>query len=525
MKRLALALAVLGAMFLSSLPTQANTFKYAFRIDANSLDPYALAETFTLAFQGLFYEPLIGRGKQLEVVPALATDWNTTAEDTWRFNLRPDVKFHDGSPFTADDVIFSYERAQKEGSDVEYIVADIKEIRKVDDHTIDIVTRVPYPILPQRLTTWYIMSKAWAEKNGAQDPSSVKKDIQNYATTHANGTGPFMIKSRQQDVSTVLVPNPNWWGPVEHNLTEVVFTPIKSDATRVAALLSGEVDMIYPVPIQDVDRVNASSGVHVLQGPEMRIIFLHMDSSRDELLESSVKGKNPLKDVRVRRAIYQAIDTDAIREKVMRGAATPAGIMVAEGVVGYDESLNDRFPHDPEASKALLAEAGYGGGFELGMDCPNDRYVNDEKICLAVVGMLAKVGIKVNLLAQTRSKFFEKIQSRNTSFALMGWQPLTYDAHSPLQAVISTPDKEEGSGTYNVGGYSHPAIDLLTKAIAVEIDQGRRQQLISAALLVHKHDFGHIPLHAQALAWGKKENVDLVQRADDSFDLRWVMVK
>ena len=525
MKRFSLALALLAAIVVSSLSAHANTFRYAYRIDANSLDPYALAETFTLAFQGLFYEPLIGRGKQLEIVPALATEWEATATDTWRFNLRPNVKFHDGSPFIADDVIFSYERAKKEGSDVEYIVADIKEIKKIDDLTIDIVTKIPYPILPQRLTTWYIMSKSWAEKNGAVDPSSVKKEIRNYATTHANGTGPFMIKSRQQDVSTVLVPNPNWWGPVEHNLTEIVFTPIKSDSTRVAALLSGDVDMIYPVPIQDVDRVNAVAGAHALQGPEMRIIFLHMDSSRDELLESSVKGRNPLKDVRVRKAIYQAIDVEAIREKIMRGASTPAGIMVAEGVVGYDDSLNDRFPHDPDASKALLADAGYEGGFELGMDCPNDRYVNDEKICVAVVGMLAKVGIKVNLLAQTRSKFFEKIQSRNTSFALMGWQPLTYDAHSPLQAVMSTPNKADGSGTYNVGGYSNAAIDLLTKAIAVEIDQNKRQQMISAALLIHKHDFGHIPLHAQALAWGVKDNIDLVQRSDDSFDLRWVVVK
>ena len=252
------------------------------------------------------------------------------------------------------------------------------------------------------------MSKTWAEENGAVDPSSVKLEVRNFATTNANGTGPFMIKSRQQDVSTVLVPNPNWWGEVEHNLTEIIFTPIKSDATRVAALLSGEVDMIYPVPIQDVDRVNKANGLKVLQGPEMRIIFLHMDSSRDELLESNIKGANPLKDVRVRRAIYQAIDVDAIRDKVMRGASAPAGIMVAPGVVGYDESLNQRFPYDPANSKSLLAESGYADGFELGMDCPNDRYVNDEKICIAIVGFLARVGIKVNLLAQTRSKFSRK---------------------------------------------------------------------------------------------------------------------
>ena len=525
MKKLNITLTVLVLMLASTFSVQANTLKYAFRIDANSLDPYALAETFTLAFQGLFYEPLIGRGKTLEVVPALATEWEPISEDTWRFKLRPNVKFHDGSPFTADDVIFSLERARKDGSDVEYVVADIAAINKIDDLTIDIVTKGRYPILPQRLTTWYIMSKKWAEENGAVDPSSVKLGVRNFATTNANGTGPFKIKSRQQDVSTVLVPNPDWWGEVEHNLTEVIFTPIKSDATRVAALLSGEVDMIYPVPIQDVDRINKVSGVKVLQGPEMRIIFLHMDSSRDELLESNIKGANPLKDVRVRRAIYQAIDVDAIHDKVMRGASAPAGIMVAPGVVGYDESLNQRFPYDPANAKSLLAESGYGDGFELGMDCPNDRYVNDEKICIAIVGFLARVGIKVNLLAQTRSKFFEKIQSRNTSFALMGWSPLTYDAQSPLQAVMSTPNKDEGLGTYNVGGYSNPAIDVLTKAVAVEIDLDKRQQLISAAMLVHKNDFGHIPLHVQALAWGVRDNVDLVQRADDSFALRWVVIK
>ena len=525
MKPIRAVLALIAMLCLPAFPAQSEQFKYAFRIDANSLDPYALAETFTLAFQGLVYEPLIGRGKDLEIVPALATEWKTTAPDTWRFKLRPNVKFADGSPFTADDVIFSYERAQKPGSDVEYVVADIKEIRKVDDLTIDIVTKGPYPILPQRVTTWYIMSKAWSEKNGATEPSSVKKEIKNFATTNANGTGPFMIKSRQQDVKTVLVPNPNWWGDVEHNLTEVTFTPIKSDATRVAALLSGEVDMIYPVPLQDVDRVNGASGVSVLQGPEMRTIFLNMDQTRDELIESNIKGKNPFKDRRVRRAVYQAIDIEAIKDKVMRGASTPAAIMVAPGVVGFDASLNDRFPHDPSMSKSLLAEAGYPDGFEVGMDCPNDRYVNDEKICLAVVGMLAKVGIKVNLLAQTRSKYFEKILSRNTSMSLLGWQPLTYDSHSPLQAVMSSYDQEVGTGTYNVGGYSNAALDALTKVVAVEIDPVKRQQLISGAMLIHKNDFGHIPLHQQALAWGVRDNVELVQRADDSFDLRWVVVK
>lgn len=501
----------------------AKEFRYAYRIDAASLDPYALAETFTLAFLGLTYEPLVGRGKNLELVPALAEEWELVGDRTWRFKLRPDVTFHDGSPFTADDVVFSFERGAMKGSDVSYMIAAAEEVKKVDDLTIEIVTKKPNPIFPQQITSFYIMSKGWAEENDATSPSSVKAEVKNRATTDANGTGPFMIKERQQDVRTVFVPNPDWWGPSEHNLTEAIFTPIKSDATRVAALLSGEVDMIYPVPIQDVDRVNSTGKHEVLQGPELRTIFVNMDQSRDELLESSVKGKNPFKDRRVRLAFLHAIDVNAIQDKVMRGASRPSALMVGPGVSGYDAQLDQRVAYDPERAKELLAEAGYPDGFQLGMDCPNDRYVNDEKICLAIVSMLAKVGVKVDLLAQTRSKYFEKILGLNTSFSILGWQPLTYDSHDTFHSVVST--RGEQVGTYNIGNYSNHYVDLLTQMAETESDTDRRQALLSGAFAIHKHEVGHIPLHQQTLAWGVRKGIDLVQRADDSFDLRWVVIK
>ncbi len=503
---------------------QARTFKYADQGDSLSMDPMMLNESLLLNFTGNLYESLTGRGKTLELVPELATDWKQTAPTVWRFNLRKGVRFHDGTPFTADDVIFSYERAKGEGSDMKTYVGSIKEIRKIDDHAIDIVTNAPFPILPDVISLWRIMSKSWCEKNNAVTPVDVRKGKENYASTRANGTGPFMLKERQPGVKTVLVPNPNWWGKKEHNLTEVVFTPIGNDATRVAALISGEIDMMQPVPLQDVQRLNGDPNLKVLQGPELRTIFLGLDQSRDELLYSSVKGKNPFKDVRVRKAFYQAIDIEAIRKTIMRGASTPTGLMIAPGIKGFVPELNPRFPYDPNEAKKLLAEAGYGKGFEVGMNCPNDRYVNDAEICQAVAAMLARVGVKVNLNAETKATYFPKILSRNTSFYLLGWTPGTYDSHNPLFALMSTPG-DGGQGQFNLGSYSNPKVDELTKAIASETDLRKRQSMITEAFKIHREEFGHIPLHQQALTWGMKKSVDLVQLPDNFNYLRWVVVK
>jgi peptide/nickel transport system substrate-binding protein len=503
-------------------PALAATLKYAYRVDPASLDPYALAETFTLSWLGQVYEPLVGRGKNLELVPALATSWEQPEPTIWRFHLREGVKFANGEPFTADDVVFSISRVKMEGSDLAYTVSTVTEAKKVDGMTVDLVMSKPNPILPMQITSTYIMSKSWALANGAGSPASVKAKIENFASTHANGTGPFKIVERQVGVKTTLAGNDNWWGKREGNLTDVVFTPIQSDATRVAALLSGEVDLVYPIPQQDISRVNASGQSEVLQGYELRTMFLNMDQSRDELLESSVKGKNPFKDRRVRQAIYQAIDMTAIRDRIMGGTSHNAGILIAPGINGYDASLDTRLSFDPEASKKLLAEAGYPNGFEFGMDCPNDRYVNDEKICVAIVGMLARVGLKVNLLAQTRTKYFEKILSRNTTFSLLGWQPLSYDAHSTLQDVCNTP--QDKIGTYNVGSYSNKKVDELTTEIETEVDPTKRQALIGEALKIEKDDIGHIPLHQAGLAWGVRKGVHVVLRADDSLELKWVTV-
>src|SRR5262249_1040758 len=211
---------------------------------------------------------------------------------------------------------------------------------------------------------WYIMSKAWCEKNNSTTPVDVRKGKENAATLKVNGTGPFMLKSREPGVRTVMVANPNYWGKVDGNVTEAIFTPVKNDATRVAALVSGDIDMMEPVAVQDIEKLSANPDLKVLQGPELRTIFLGMDQSRDELLYSSVKGKNPFKDKRVRQAFYQAIDEAAIAKTVMRGAATPTNLMVAPGIRGFAADENKRAPYDTAAAKKLLTEAGYPNGFE-----------------------------------------------------------------------------------------------------------------------------------------------------------------
>ena len=513
-----------GCLLLAACLAHGQTVRIGNQGDALSMDPHSLNETLQLSVTSNVYEPLVGRNKDLTLRPMLATAWKPVSPSVWRFELRRGVKFQDGTPFTADDVLFSFARASGEGSDVRTFTNDIKEVRKVDAHTVDIETKGPFPILPEMISQLYIMSKKWCEENGAVRPVDRRKGIENTASFKANGTGPFRVRERQPNVRTVFTRSPNYWGTVEGNVAEVVYTPIGNDATRVAALLSEQVDVIEPVPLQDVARIDASGKARVLQGPELRTIFLGMDQKRDELQYSSVKGKNPFKDKRVRQAFYQAIDIEGIKRTVMRGAATPTALMVGPGVNGFDASANQRLPHDVEAAKKLMAEAGYADGFEVGMNCPNDRYVNDAKICQAVAANLSRIGVKVNLTAETKGSYFPKVLKRDTSFYLLGWTPSTYDAHNTLNAVMRCAD-DKGAGQFNLGAYCNPKVDELVAKMQSETDKSKRDGLIREAFKLHKDDIGHIPLHQQALAWGVGSKVQLVQFADNFMPFRYITLR
>ena len=522
-KRNMLKVSAGASLFAMSLIASAVTLRIANQGDALSMDPHSLQESLQLTVTGNVYEPLVTRGKDFKLAPGLATSWKQTAPTIWRFELRNGVEFHDGTPFTADDVIFSYDRARGDGSDVKNYLGQVKAVRKISDHVIEMDTTQPFPILPDLFTNWYIMSKKWCETNQATKPVDRRKGIENAASFRANGTGPYRVRERQPNVRTVYARNGTYWGKVEGNVDEVVFTPISNDATRVAALLSGEIDMMEPLPVQDIERVKSNAALKVLQGPELRIIFLGMDQKRDELLFSNIKGKNPFKDVRVRKAFYQAIDIETIKSRVMRGAATPVAEMIPPEVNGYAPDLAKRFPYDAEAARKLLAEAGYPNGFEVKMNCPNDRYVNDAEICQAVAANLARVGVKINLEAETKGTYFPKILRRDTSFYLLGWTASTVDAHNVLFPILSTPG-DGGRGQFNLGSYSNAKVDELTDKVASETDQKKRNEMIREAMKIHQDEVGHLPLHQQALNWGVKKSVELLQWPDNGMPWKYIKV-
>ena len=524
------SVAIVGALALafSAMPAAAKTFRYAFQGDLNALDPYTLNETFTLGVLGNVMEGLTKRDKDLKIIPGLAERWEIIDPLRWRFYLRKGVKFHNGEDFTADDVVFSLDRMRSPGSQIKSRApADAKAV-KVDDHTVDFVLASPNPILHAEWDTWYIFSKKWSEANGATQAQPPTSTALSAFALKANGTGPFEVVSHEPGVKTVFKPNPNWWGKVEHNLTEVTFQTIKSDPTRVAALLSGDIDMMDPVPVQDVDRVKNNANTRVLTGPELRTIFLHMDSLRDELLYSNIKGKNPFKDARVRRAVYQAIDIEAIHTKVMRGMSANSALLISPLLFARANEFK-RWPYDPAAAKKLLSEAGYPNGFEVEMDCPNDRYVNDEAICQAVTQMQARVGIKVKLNSMPKTKYFEKAgvaKKYDSSFNLLGWTPGSFDSWNVIENILGCRDADgKGAGLFNYGGYCNPKIKELNKKILVETDTAKRNGMIAEAFRINHEEAGVIPLHQQALVWGVSNKVDIVQRADNQILFYWVKMK
>jgi len=524
-----LAGALVIATSLSAAPVSAATFKWAFQGDAQGLDPHGLNETFTLGMLGNVYEGLTRYDANLTLQPALATSWENPSPNTWIIKLRQGVKYQNGNVFNADDVIFTWQRALTEGSDQKVRAAFISDIKRIDDYTIELTTPSPSPVLMQEMTFLYIMDKEWSEANNTTNAANVKdKNGAGYANLHANGTGPFKVVERQSDVRTVFEVNPDYWGTLPAGIDRIEFTPIKEAATRVAALLSGQIDMVYPVPVQDWKRLEDAEGVRPLAGPEARTIFLGMDQSRDELLYSSVKGTNPFKDKRVRLAFAHALNLEAIKAKVMRGAATPSGLMIAPQVNGFSSSMNTPYAYDPAKSKTLLAEAGYADGFEITMDCPNNRYVNDEKICQAVTSMLAKVGIRVDLLAQPKSKYFGKVLAQNnydTSFYLLGWTPGSIDAHNVYQNLLSCQNKEKKLGLFNLGNYCNARVDEITGLIGSETDSVKRQALIDEGFKIVQDEIGYLPLHQQPLSWGVSDKFSVAQRADNVFDFRSIVIK
>ncbi|MBC7622479.1 MAG: ABC transporter substrate-binding protein [Aeromicrobium sp.] len=489
----------------------AKTIVYGTQDEPQTLDPHSVNLAVTNRLLSNVYEGLVWRDKDFNLVPWLATGWTQPDANTWRFKLRPNVKFHDGSAFTADDVVFSVQRAQHPLSQLKISVQGVERARKVDDLTVDFVMREPNPVLPNHLFGLRIMNRAWAVKNKAETPQNYKDAEDTYSSRNANGTGPFMVKDRQPDVRTVLLAHPDWWNkasPERGNVTEVNLRPIKSSPTRIAALISNEIQFVNDPQPQDVPRMRSSAGVKVTEGQEARVQFLAFDTQRDELLYSSVKGKNPWKDLRVRQAVAYAIDAEAIRTKVMRNMAVLTGTIITSGDQGYLKDADKRLPFDPERAKKLLAEAGYPDGFSVTLDCGDNKPAPD--ICQAIAPMLARVGIKATPNVMPTGNLFPKLQKFDTSFYLLSWTTPTSDALYTLQSLLRTPLPNATSGDNNYGRYSNKALDELIDRFKVETDLKKRDGIIGEALLLINRELPVVTLHKPIIPWAMRSNISAV---------------
>jgi peptide/nickel transport system substrate-binding protein len=514
---------LVGGIALGANAATAETFRWASNTDPQTMDPHAVNSAPVLSFLNNVYEGLVRRGRDMSIEGSLAESWAPLeGENGWRFTLRQGVTFADGSAFTAEDVLFSYQRASNEAADVRSWFAPVTEVRVVDDHTVDFVTKAPNPLFPDSIANFMILDKDWAEGNDAALPA---RDAENFATMNANGTGPFMIQGRDPGVQTVLVPNPGWWGDVEHNVTEAIFTPIGNSATGLAALLSGEIDFIQPIPLQDAAQVEQRDGFKVLEGEETRVIMFGFGHEHEALLYSSdVTDSNPFKDVRVRQAASHAIDINAIDRVLFRGKIEAANQLVPAGISGYSEVNSGRLDYDPERAKALLAEAGYPDGFSFGLKCTNDRYINDEALCRAAASMFAAVGLNADLSTGPVRDYWAQLRADDFDMYLLGWSPGTFDMEHPIRFLKHTQDDDKRLGSWNFGNFSNARVDELLPMIQQEIDPAKRQSMIDEVVGISKDEVAYIPLYTQPLIWAAKDGVDLVQRADNFFMLRWVTV-
>jgi peptide/nickel transport system substrate-binding protein len=471
---------------------------------ADTFDPHSTDVIPARAQQVQVYERLLDLDTSLRFTPQLALAWRPVGRLEWEFRLREGVRFHDGSPFTAEDVVFSLERARTPPSQYQEFLAGVEAIAAVDDHTVRLRTVSPAPSLAQNVSNIFVMSKVWAETHGAARAADFKSGEETYASRHADGTGPFVLEAYEPGGHVVLRRNPDWWGYADYpvNVDRIEYAPIADPRRRLAALLAGEIDLLTDPPLDELDRVRDVPGLRLAQTREPRTIFLGMDQGSAELRSSDVRGRNPFRDERVRRALYQAIDVEAIRREVMRGFSRPTAVLVPPGMTGYTEELDRRLPYDPAAAEGLLAEAGYPDGFGITLDCPNNRYVNDEAICRAAAAQLERVGVRVKVDAQPMALHSRKVYNKATDFYLWGYAG--FDSEEFLmQLYYGKPSP------VNATGYRNSRVDDLIERIAREPVSYIHDALLEEVWRLVRDDIVYLPLHNQMIVWAMRDHLDI----------------
>jgi peptide/nickel transport system substrate-binding protein len=528
-KRYAIA-TFLGALALVACTAHAKNLRWASQGEINTLDPHANNESFNNNQNNQVYEYLAERGKVYsQIIPCLALSWENVEPNRWIVKLRRDVRFHDGTPFTADDVVFSYDRARIANSTFKLYSSQAGIPRKIDDHTVEFTTQAPNPLFHESIGTIFIMSKAWAEKNNAAKPQDFRGKEDSYSARNAMGTGPYRLVAHEPGVVTRYAKNAEWWGLKDGrwdgNVDTVEYRPITNSATRMAALRSGEIDFVLDPPVQEIEQLRKDPALKVWEGTEIRVIFIALDQGRDELVFSDVKGRNPFKDKRVRQALAYATDIDAIRKQVMRGLSEPTAVMLPDPKgAGVPAALDHRLPFDPARARKLLAEAGYPQGFSFKLNCPNDRYINDEKICLALAAMWSRVGVQTKVEASTRAQFFPYLAKLEASAYLYGWGGGSSEGIWLLKPVLHTRNTT-GAGDNNFARVSEPKLDQLIVAIESEMDLAKRHAMVTEAVKIVQDETLALPLHRQVIPWVSKANITVVHRPSNMLIPRWVTIK
>src|SRR5688572_13100257 len=516
-------------LVLWSAAVSAATFRWSSQGDITTMDPHANNESFNNSQMINVYDTLTRRGKDYAIRPWLATSWENVAPTKWVVKIRRDAKFSDGTPVTVEDVIFSHERAKTADSTFKLYSNQMGTMRKIDDATIEFTTPVPNPVMHESLANIAIMSKAWTEKHKSVRPQDFRAKEDTFASRNAMGSGAYVLVSYEPGVKTVFRKNPTWWGHkeglFEGNVDTIEYRPIGHQATRMAAMRSGELDFVLDPPVQDIQKLREEKAFKVWEGHEIRVIFFGFDTHRPELLYSDVKGKNPFQDARVRKALYQAIDVNAIQAQVMRGLSQPTAVTLPDlRGNAIPASFEKRLAYDPAAARKLLAEAGYPKGFGFTLNCPNDRYVNDEKICVAVTAMWAKIGVNAKLETMPRAQYFQKMGKLDTSAYLLGWGGGSPDAIWILKPVLHSRDTK-GSGDGNYGDTKHARLDELTDLIEGEMDPAKRNAMIHEAVKIVQDEVLRIPLHRQVIPWVSKANITVSHQPNNFLTPHWITVK
>lgn len=476
----------------------ATTLRMAFDADPVSLDPHEQLSESTLQFSHLVFDPLLRWKQNGQFEPRLATKWQRLDAQTMRFYLRKDVTFSNGNTFSAKDVVYTIQRL-KRSPDFRAMFDTIDSVSMVDEYTVDVHTTYTNPLLLNIMTYVFPLDKAFY-----QGHDEIIKYGETFASSNVSGTGPFILINRELGSRMELKRNPNYWDKdTVGNVDHIILTPIHADSTRLAALLSGDVDFIFPVSPIDMERTKKMPGIQLVTLPSTRILLLHMNQKR----------RVEFQDVRVRKAINLAINKPLIVEKILKGYATPAGQLSPDRFLGHINNLEPEY----NVSKALdlMKQAGYEKGFRISMMAPNNRYMNDEKVAQAITAMLARINITVDLKTLPKAQYFKEFDNRSADMMMLGWQSDTMDSNNLFEFIIACADAKTGLGAYNASEYCQPSIDDDIRQANREMNPERRLRLLQQIEKTLDKDAAVVPLYWQSLIWAAKDNVKIRDIVND----------